>query len=538
MMPLHLAAVVPTPARPPPSASAGPARRTAGSALKAWTRDRRILLLWTCRGLAVVLVLGQLIVIHSQVPLGDRQFISPDDGDALRYSRAIADHGLPVLSGRDIWPTGSEGDPLFVPGGSVAIRSDTYVTVRAPGLFFVLAPFSAGGQTGIMVGAEIVFVLSEAAIYMFLDRKFGPAAAVLGLAAFAFHPSVLFWSWFPRSNLAAIGLLAGGLLLLDDARLKRNVVGIAVVIVSGLFRWEFLPLGGLVLLGWAISRLRRGGPDLGYRTASAATAAAVAYVVVVGFVWLVYRTFDPNTILGRGGEVAAAEGGASLGTFALLGQHFGEFGFLLLLPFVQLLGFAVRRPDGATAGLGLAAVGMYAYLLMSQGASQPVFFLQSMTRYLFPIALAAAIALAGLLAGRRVPSHALVAAALLLASLGSVLLVSGPDASGGLVDYMATEAPLVEAADSLPGDAVFLGFFSANALPGRYAIRPDAIADPAESRPATVDAVHRLLEADHPVYGTFLRPDPYRGWIDQDPRLTSTVIIPGVLWQAHLEAEA
>lgn len=518
--------------RPAPPKPKGP-RPTVGWQTR--VRDRRALRRWAFHGAAALLVLGQLFVIHSQVPLGDRQFISPDDGDALRYGGAILKRGLPLLLSGDFAPAGFENDTIFLPQGTIETSTGRFATTRAPGLFYVVAPFSAAGQTGIMVGMEVVFVLSETAIFVLLERRCGGAAGLLGLAAFAFHPSVLFWSWFPRSNLAAVGVLALALLLLDSRQFARNFAGIVLMAASGLFRWEFVLLGVVSLLGWGLLRFRTEA-DPARWAARAIMAALLAYGFVLGFIWLLYGTIDLNIIIrARGETLYVHPGSAPLGSFEILGQHFREFALVLTLPLVQLLGFSVRRPNGATASLGIAALAMYGYLLLSEGGRQPVFFLQSMTRYIIPVVLVAAVALAGAIAGRGRGAYTVLTLALVVAGAWSGVLFSGPTASGGVMAYMETEAPLVDAANHVPEDAVFLGLFSANALPTRYALIPDGIPDLVQRRQTTVDIVKELIEAGHPVYGNLLRPDYYRSWVDQDPGLVTRVVVPGVLWEAQLE---
>src|SRR5690348_6063470 len=104
---------------------------------------------WGYRAGAAIVIVAFVLALQAAMPLSERGFISPDDGDALRYSDAVRHHGRPLLSADEVAPPGGDVD-LYKPPGTFETPRGDYATVRPPALFYLLAVPAAWGAHGVL----------------------------------------------------------------------------------------------------------------------------------------------------------------------------------------------------------------------------------------------------------------------------------------------------------------------------------------------------------------------------------------------------
>lgn len=481
-------------------------------------------------GLLAALFFTTLLV---QMPPGERRFVSPDDGDALRYGLAILEHGRPILTRDEVAPAGANLTVILPPGTFESPRGE-FASVRPPAYFFLLALPATAGAQGIFIAAAFFAGLSLLAIYAVLERVGGGTAAVAGLALLAFHPSTLFWSHLPRSNVVALGVLMGFLRLLLSRRFVLRALGAGLLATMPLWRFEFAIVGAILGLWWLVQEwptLRRSRKQL----AQLGVALALGILITLGASWSFYGTIDLRQAQTGFGTAGEDVGDAETSDLERVEASYGQVAVLIAIPLVASL--VLLRPGSfwPAGPLMAAALVVLTLVLRGQFAQQPVFMLESLTRYLLVTVLAAAVAMAQPWRTFTRVTKSFVVAAIVLSGAAGVILAGGEDGFGGLRAYTAPQEEFLAVAGDVPADAVFVGPYAGNALPQHHALYFERVIDPAERKSVTQAEVFGLLQQGIPVVGSHTRAGAYASWVAQDPRMDVRDLHPG-FWEAFIVA--
>lgn len=486
------------------------------------------------------LILLHLVVVASFIPLEDRWYVSPDDGDVLRYGRAILERGVPVLSTEASVPAGANATEGYLRGGNFLNSNGEIATVRPPLIFYLLAPSTNFGTQWILASAQILTVASLVAIYALFEKIGGQRMGNIALMTVLFHPSFLYWSWTLKSNILGVGLLAFGVRLLMTDRPLPIAGGGMILATLPLARFELgvpAALGGL----WAFGAMALKGKETMVKAAALAGAGLFGLAVVLALSWRAYGTLDLlDVVAGRIGSETSGEtplSGPVNPRDYVLSAQLERYSFLIFLPLTSLAGasmLSARRSLVWIATLGCFL--LTAYIFSGTYTPQPFFMHDPPTRYMLPLVLAAAMVLAHAL--RRAPKGARVTflAAVLISSFAAISFLQTDGGYRETRDHLRYEISLVESAESMPADAIVVGAFMSNVFPDRYALIPESWPDPVGRRDQTVKEAHNLLNQGFSVIGEYQNSGQFPNWIDEDPRMETENR--GLLWSAKLSPQS
>jgi hypothetical protein len=495
----------------------GPAAEPAPPAW--WARLRaRVPARWAWRGVAVLLIVCQVGIVASVVPLQDRWFLHSDDHGKYVLATAVMERGAPSapLQGRQYTNT-----TAFAPFG-MAVKGNLTASYSGPGYSYLLAPATELGPTAAFAFQQTLLVLALLAVYFLVERPFGGLAGVAGLALFAFSAPAVYWGPLLYASIPGLGLLALALLLLDRGSRRDEVLAIAVAVLAASFRYEFLLFVAAVGVAWLVRTLRQGKRWRYFVPHTLAAAAGAALFFAVSYA----LTGKLNFVAANANPAAAAGGSAdvertvelTLGHIQVANLHYYNdllFVSVFLLP-ALLVAATFFLPRGRPwffpplfATLALLTVFVLGNLFFPQKRVLD----HSPNRYLLPLLLCAALAVGFLLAraGTAV-QKGLLCAVVALFCVGGTLLGTGPEGLAGNGPYLEIAKGTVAEAKGIPADAVFVGEHLDKMLVGRLVLNPLNLPE-AQQRPETVAILQKVLADGHPAYISRIYDDQYRPWI-------------------------
>lgn len=479
---------------------------------------------------SMALVVGShLVLLLVSIPVDIRGPLHPDDHEVREFGRAVLDRGFPAIPVEEA---------AFAGDGSIINPDDEAVSIRPPGIFYLLAPFSSLQVESFYSWAALVSAVSVAGVMAVAYRMHGVPGALLSGGFFGFAANALFWGNFLFSNMLGIAAIAWGVRFAMSERRPGLFVGGLVVGLLGIVRYEFLAIQVALAAAWAVGfGLRQQNRQrLLWQAGGFSLGLAISCIII-------YRLYGTLNVLGitRYGTSAlstTADLVSSTGTASGIEQGLAAFGILAFLPLILLAGAALL-PERRWYSIGLAGAVLAIFGYFISNSFHPTEFLlaRSQARYLLPLTMVGAWSLAALgasaIRSRQWLVAGTMAASLVLYAGGSVLLVSGDDGFASAQAYLEKAEDQRDAAAALPPSTVFVGEYSAKVLFGRDVIVPDHF--PAETRRAEVLAlVHELLQEGRPIYGSTHGGNQYRAWIEADERMGTSAPSGAEYWEATL----
>ena len=453
------------------------------------------------RVLALAIIAMGVVVSYQLYPASERFVLHPDDHNAYIFGREVLRHGTPAIPYVRLDPTNVTPYPVFAPVGSRLNTEGQVVTSGAPGIYYLLAPVAWSFEASLAY-IQVACAVSLFVFYLYLERHFPGWAAIVGLAALAGSASVLFWGSFLMPNAPAVGLLFGGLLLVDGVRPTRKFAGGFLVVLSAIFRFEYLILVMTLGIGWLVSMRHswRTTPITAWALLGGMSAGAL---LLGALSWILYGTANVIAV-SRNTPTAFDE--TLTGTIANTGISVFQGSFLNFTPFVMVFGLAcicipfLERRGGQThLPLVVGVFGMMAYILFTGFSPQVFFMSHSYTRYVLPLVAVGSLGIA--LAWNSAPrwTRVALAATVVLTITASIVIVAGPDGFGTAreIEHRALQERAF--ADLLPADAILIGDQQSKWVDSRQTLAPSAI--PVETRDAILhDIVFRMLASGHHLY--------------------------------------
>jgi hypothetical protein len=477
---------------------------------------------WNRRALcaALIVIVLQQAATFGLAPMSSRWFLHSDDAATAYWGRAILRTGLPRVPYADLPAAHSSPYPVALGYNSIVVHGQMMPHVPL-GFLYVMAPLAALGPKALLVAMPLVTVATLLGVYALAARWSTPWLGVLGLALAAFHPAMLFWGAFPRSNVFAIGVLCWGVFLSQDRRPWIERTGLILTASTVVFRYESLPMVAAFFAAWTWTH--RG--DLRQRWPGLALVAVAGLAFLFAF-WRLYGTANFLGVAAHAEGSGFVQAVAASGTRADAWTNLRRFGPLFALAGLACLGVLVRlREEPILPALVLGAGAIALYVLPHRFAPQDNVLYYSQVRYLLPVAVFGAVALAVLWRpmAARLPWLFTRTSAVALAGSAAVagLVITSALGFATLTPALHEFRAMHQESTSFAPNALFVGSFGDLVADDRPVIQVTNL--PQEGRQGIVlDATAAMLHDGYVGYGSELYAGKDRSAFQEDSRFTVT----------------